>query len=203
MSKKYSFSQFLTQRIELIGDNDSVSTTEIDKINIPMIQRDYAQGRLANSSEEDKEKLAGFEENYRLMQTTLEYLSKAKNSLALKYTAPTMEGFKKYSACFDSEDSENFKIDTNLNLTKNEEGMQRRIGELSLGLREVTDFCLRLALVDAMYDKEKPFVILDDPFVNFDEKNLEGAKKVLNMISKDSQVLYFTCHDSRKIKEEP
>ena len=100
-------------------------------------------------------------------------------------------------------DSENFKIATNLNLTKTEEGMQRRIGELSLGLREVTDFCLRLALVDAMYDKEKPFVILDDPFVNFDEKNLEGAKKVLNMISKESQVLYFTCHDSRKIKEEP
>ncbi|MCR4648450.1 MAG: hypothetical protein K5776_05155 [Lachnospiraceae bacterium] len=182
---------------ELAGEKDNLSSFR-KRLEIQQEERDRLIA-LGVSIEEDKEKLAGFEENYKLMQTTLEYLGRAKNSLALKYTAPTMEGFKKYSACFEGEDPENFKIDTNLNLTKTEEGMQRRIGELSLGLREVTDFCLRLALADAMYDKEKPFLILDDPFVNFDEKNLEGAKKVLNMISNESQVLYFTCHDSRKL----
>lgn len=57
MSPKYSFSQFLTQRIDLISDNDSVSTTVVDKINIPMIQRDYAQGRLANTAGADDEEL--------------------------------------------------------------------------------------------------------------------------------------------------
>ena len=48
-----------------------------------------------------------------------------------------------------------------------------------------------------MYQKEKPFVILDDPFVNYDESNLKGAMKVLEKISADYQIIYFTCHESR------
>ena len=147
--------------------------------------------------DEDKEKLSEYEKDYDLMQKTLEFLTKAKNELSLKYTGPTMEGFKKYSEYFEEEDTDSFRIDTDLNLTKTEEGMQRRISDLSLGLQEVTDFCLRLALIDAMYQKEKPFVILDDPFVNYDENNLSGAMKVLDRISEEYQIIYFTCHESR------
>ncbi len=153
--------------------------------------------------EEDKERLARYEKDYALMEKTLEFLSRAKNELSLKYTGPTMEGFKKYCSFFAKEDSESFRIDTDLNLTKTEEGMQRRISDLSLGLKEVTDFCLRLALIDAMYGKEKPFVILDDPFSDYDESNLSGAMKVLEEISKDYQIIYFTCHESRRAKNNP
>ena len=149
--------------------------------------------------EEDKETLDQYKKDYDLMVKTLEYLGKAKNALSQKYTGPTMEGFKKYSAYFAEEDTDAFRIDTNLTLTKTEEGMQRRISDLSLGLKEVTDFCLRLALIDAMYQKEKPFVILDDPFVNYDESNLADAMKVLDRISGEYQIIYFTCHESRKL----
>ena len=45
MAKKYSFKQFLTEEVELISNDGSVSRVKIDKISIPMIQRDYAQGR--------------------------------------------------------------------------------------------------------------------------------------------------------------
>ena len=159
-------------------------------------ERDSLLG-LGVKIDEDKEKLAEYEKDYALMQKTLEFLTKAKNELSLKYTGPTMEGFKKYSEYFEEEDTDSFRIDTDLNLTKTEEGMQRRISDLSLGLQEVTDFCLRLALIDAMYQKEKPFVILDDPFVNYDESNLSGAMKVLDRISGDYQIIYFTCHESR------
>ena len=152
---------------------------------------------LSEEIEYDEELLSKYEKDYELMGKTLEYLTKAKNALSLKYTGPTMEGFKKYSSLFEESDSENFRIDTDLNLTKTEEGMQRRIADLSLGLREVTDFCLRLALIDAMYEKEKPFVIMDDPFVNFDERNLKDAIKTLKKISENMQILYFTCHESR------
>ncbi|MCR5847732.1 MAG: AAA family ATPase [Lachnospiraceae bacterium] len=153
---------------------------------------------LAAQLEEEKETLKKHENDYRLMKKAFEYLGKAKNELALKYTGPTMEGFKKYCSFFGEEDSETFNIDTNLNLTKTEEGMQRRISDLSLGLKEVTDFCLRMGLIDAMYDREKPFIILDDPFVNYDSSNLSGASNILKKIAADYQILYFTCHESRK-----
>ena len=51
--------------------------------------------------------------------------------------------------------------------------------------------------IDAMYDMEKPFLIFDDPFVNLDEKRLEGAMGFLEKISHDYQIIYFSCHESR------
>ena len=45
MAQKYSFRQFLTGEVELIGNDGEASRVKIDKISIPMIQRDYAQGR--------------------------------------------------------------------------------------------------------------------------------------------------------------
>ena len=159
-------------------------------------ERDYLVN-LNIQTEEDKETLAVYEKDYNLMELSLEYLGRAKNALAQKYTGPTMEGFKKYCSFFKEENVEDFKIDTNLSLTKTEEGMQRRINDLSLGLKDVTDFCLRMGLIDAMYEKEKPFIILDDPFVNYDSVNLLGATDALNKIADEYQILYFTCHESR------
>ncbi len=57
MIQKYSFRDFLTQEVELINNNDVQSSTKIDVIEIPMIQRDYAQGRLSISSREKQKRL--------------------------------------------------------------------------------------------------------------------------------------------------
>ena len=51
-----------------------------------------------------------------------------------------------------------------------------------------------MALLDSMYEGEKPFIIMDDSFVNLDDTNLVGAKKFLDEISKEYQVIYLTCH---------
>ena len=49
MVKKYSFKEFLTENVELINSDDSTSNAKIDRITMPMIQRDYAQGRKTHS----------------------------------------------------------------------------------------------------------------------------------------------------------
>ena len=61
---------------------------------------------------------------------------------------------------------------------------------------------MRLALVDAMYGEEKPFLILDDPFVNLDQEKVTAGNELLNEVSKEYQVIYFTCHDSRNPKQK-
>ena len=69
--------------------------------------------------------------------------------------------------------------------------------------RKVKKYCdhsdhgMRLALVEAMYEEQKPFLILDDPFVNLDENRTKGAMRFLTEIAKEYQVIYFTCHGSR------
>ena len=57
MIQKYSFKDFLTKQIELISNGDIQSLTKIDVIEIPMIQRDYAQGRLRFSNKENLNRL--------------------------------------------------------------------------------------------------------------------------------------------------
>ena len=59
--------------------------------------------------------------------------------------------------------------------------------------------CMRFALVDAMYGGEKPFLVLDDPFVNLDEDKVKQGMEILKEAVTDYQILYFTCHRSRTI----
>ena len=65
------------------------------------------------------------------------------------------------------------------------------------GLADMLGLCIRVALLDTMYTKEKPFIVMDDPFSNMDEAKINGGKKFLDEISKEYQVIYLTCHKSR------
>ena len=52
-----------------------------------------------------------------------------------------------------------------------------------------------------MYPEEKPFLVLDDPFVNLDDDKLARGKALLIALEKEYQAIYFTCHESREYKE--
>ena len=93
--------------------------------------------------------------------------------------------------------SENWMIDANINLRIKEKGELRDIHCLSAGYQDLIGVCMRLALVDAMYQEEKPFLILDDPFVNLDQEKVAAGNKMLTEVAKDYQIIYFTCHSSR------
>ena len=86
-----------------------------------------------------------------------------------------------------------------LSLTVNREGMGRAANQFSEGQRSVMDVCLRLSLIDAMFEKEKPFIVLDDSFSALDEENFTKAAELIKSISDEIQIVYFTCHGSRKI----
>ena len=68
----------------------------------------------------------------------------------------------------------------------------------SSGYRALVGICRRMALIEAMYRRERPFLILDDPFALLDGEKLAGAMKLLRTAEEEGyQILYFTCHESR------
>ncbi len=79
-----------------------------------------------------------------------------------------------------------------------EQGMPRDTAFLSAGYQDMIGICMRMALIDAMYKDEKPFVIFDDPFVNLDGEKTGAALRLLEEIAKEYQVVYFTCNESRR-----
>ena len=135
---------------------------------------------------------------YELLGTTKKLLEEARSSFTAKYTEPVMAGFRKYYRILTGTECDNYQMDANTKLQVIAGNMPRDIGYLSLGNRDLIGICMRMALVEAMYDTTRPFLILDDPFVNLDENRTKGAQRFLAEIAKEYQVIYFTCHGSRE-----
>ena len=96
---------------------------------------------------------------------------------------------EKFAALLDKQDARVQKM--------KEQGELRDTRWLSAGYQDLLGVCMRLAVADAMYKEEKPFLILDDPFVNLDKEKVAAGNQLLLEVAKEYQVIYFTCHDSR------
>ena len=142
--------------------------------------------------------LAEYTERYKILEKTLKYLKAAQNEFSSRYLKKMNEGFAKYATLFREGVFEQSALDVKLSVKSEEGGIKRDIGYYSVGLRETMELCTRFALIEALYEKEEPFVVLDDPFVNLGEKSLDGSKKVLMQIAERYQLIYFTCHPSRQ-----
>lgn len=187
----------ISERLENINkaiNSYNTSLNELREKRDDISEKEEELSLLNEKVSEDKKK-------YKLIKATKEYLEKAKNSLTSKYMNPILGAFKKYYALINETEGEEFNIDADINITVSERGMQRKTELLSAGMRDLVNLCLRMALIDAMYKGEKPFIILDDAFVNLDNKRVDGGIRFLEEISKDYQILYFTCHNSRNIKK--
>lgn len=153
---------------------------------------------------EEKEELKALEETiseklYKLdlVKKTGEFLEKAKENLTTRFMEPILTGFSKYYSILTGEESSKFYLDANMNITREEMGKQRSSEALSTGYRDLIGLCMRIAILDAMYEAQKPTLILDDPFVNLDDNKLKGAKRLLEEVKKNYQIIYFTCQENR------
>ena len=162
-----------------------------------------SEQRDAISSDEEllelkRSELTVEEQKFDLLIKTKEFLGKAKISFTQKYMGPITKGFNKYYKILTGKEENSYHIDANSNLTVEDKGMQRDNRFMSTGCRDLSGICMRMAFIEAMYGKEKPFVVFDDPFVNLDKNKTTRGMEFLREISKDYQVIYFTCHESRK-----
>lgn len=129
-----------------------------------------------------------------------EHLKAAKERLTAKYLGKMRTAFNSYVESITEENASAFALDTDFSLNKTEKGLTNKILAYSLGTQEIYSLITRLALVDALYENNKPFIILDDPFCHFDDKRCRAALKAIEKISVDKQIIYLTCSDSRTPK---
>lgn len=154
---------------------------------------------------ERTEELRALEKRYALLDLTQQYLQRAKERFAKKYRKPLEEGFRYYyrlllgttDGSLPSEEVQSFRLDANLEIRFRQEGRERGIACLSEGYRDLLFLCRRFAVIDSMYRAEKPFLILDDPFVNLDDDKMNGAMDFLQQCAGRYQILYLTCSESR------
>jgi DNA repair exonuclease SbcCD ATPase subunit len=139
-----------------------------------------------------------YEEQYELIEAAKNYLEAAKSNLAVSYVKTMEEKFGGYLQEFLADEFSKYNISIDLDIQIECEGEKRQLDYFSTGYKDIIDICMRFSLVDALFPEEKPFLILDDPFVNLDNEKLPLAKKILDQISAKYQVLHMICHDVRK-----
>ena len=133
------------------------------------------------------------------MADPMNYLKEANNSLLAKYVKPMKDGIKKYLDML-SPDIKDFEVDIDFDFSIIEGGSSKELEFLSNGYKHLISLCMRLSLIDCLFIKENPFIVLDDPFSSLDDDKLDLSLKLIKMLAKERQVIYFTCHDSRIIK---
>lgn len=135
---------------------------------------------------------------YGVVTLTQEYLQRAKEQFTARYMEPLSNAFRKYYRLLAGIEEDDWMIDANISVRRKEQGALRETKWLSAGYQDLLGICMRLALVDAMYQEEKPFLVLDDPFVNLDEEKTAHGMELLKKVAEEYQTIYFTCHQSRQ-----
>lgn len=132
-----------------------------------------------------------------LADLTMDYLTRAKDTLANSYVGSVEQGFVHYANALLGEKIGRVMLDRELHLFIDEQGAARDPASFSAGTIDGVMLCMRLALVDALFQKEQPFLLLDDPFVNLDDEGTSRALSLLRSLARERQIIYLTCNTSR------
>ena len=136
-------------------------------------------------------------EQYDTCAKTLSYLEEARNLFTSRYMNPFLRSFRRYYSMLTGESADSVRTDADLGIMILDQGLPRDPALMSEGTRDMISLCRRMAMIDAMYPGEKPFLVLDDPFSNLDDERIKGGMRFLHDASLEYQILYLTCHGSR------
>lgn len=151
--------------------------------------------------EADKETLARLTDRYFVLKETLATINLAEQNLKDRYVLPVKSKFIRYAEPLERALGEKISMDQDFNLSFERGGENRSDKHLSAGQRCICALCFRLALLDNMFEKEQPFIIMDDPFVSLDADHMKKTARLIRELAQDKQIIYFSCHESRKIAD--
>lgn len=146
-----------------------------------------------------EENLKIYKRRYYVLSETEKMIKQADQNLKDMYVAPVKNIFLKYADVIEETLGEKITIDQDFNVMFEHSGEIHSEKHFSSGLRSICALCMRLAFVENMYGEEKPFIVMDDPFVFLDQKHMQKTMTVIKELAKDNQIIYFCCHDSRLI----
>lgn len=136
-----------------------------------------------------------------ILDKTVEFLTNARESLSMSYLGDVKKHFSEYVKQLSDETDDTFFINQELEVSLERRGVARELGFFSAGYSDIVMLCMRFALVDALFPDTKPFIILDDPFINLDDSNTKKATDLLKRLGEDRQIIYLVCNSSRSIEQ--
>ena len=142
-----------------------------------------------------EEKISELTTKYNALKLAIETLTYSCNELKNSIAPRLSESVGNMFQMMTGGKYENLLSDKNLELEINEDTIKRKIESFSAGTRDAAYLCLRMALLDLLFEEEMPPFICDESFSNLDSRRLENLLKVLIAMSRKTQIFIFTCHE--------
>lgn len=186
----------LNQEIDQLQDDLSNMKEKKAILKGRLERQDISVGELESQLDEADEKLKEYEYKKEVMEIAVQSMKEAQqifSSLYAPYIAKELGEMMneltqgKYDHASVSHD---FEILLNDSLQSEKMGTVK----LSKGAEELAWFALRMVLSKYAYEDDLPPLILDDPFVNLDDKRCEAVIRLLSKMSGERQIILFTCH---------
>ena len=153
-----------------------------------------AYGALAAERQALQDTLATQNANYNAIVLAEKYMMQARENLSSRYLDKMQSAFVSRMQQMGGEDKK-FTMDTDFGIMLMEKGKSRSVEYLSSGWRDMVGFCLRLCLADGLFEQQKPCLVLDDPFVYLDHERAEAARRLLDALAEEYQIIYLTCRE--------
>lgn len=192
---------------EVLEQQERLVQTRLDELEQELLQARAQRRSLQASVEcipEWEDRLTALEDDLReaerkcdLTDRTMALLEKAKDALANSYMDKIEQGFRNYTQQLCPRQLGSVMVDKDLQPHIDVQGAAREVESFSAGLADSILLCMRLALVDALFGEETPFLILDDPFVNLDDEHTRRALAMLQEMAETHQILYLVCNTGR------
>lgn len=138
------------------------------------------------------------EEKIDLIDRTIGYLTKARENVSSRFVGDINNDFASLLDNFNI-DKERFVVDSKWNVLENSIVGLKSFEFSSQGYKDIISLCQRLILIRKIFKGERPVIILDDIFVNLDDKMLKLAKDLIKSISAQYQIVYICCNERSKI----
>ena len=154
---------------------------------------------LTAQIERAREQLRVSKANYDTIVHTLSLLEDSKAALSTRYLDGMQDSFADFLAMLVGDEAPESMMDDGFEVRMNGGGQTRTMESFSRGWRDAVQFCIRLSLTEALFAEgsEKPFLLLDDPFVNLDDARMAAARRMLNQLAEKYQIVYMICHKDR------
>ncbi len=150
---------------------------------------------LKSSLNEKQERAAALEKELAAYQLALDALGEAHLKMTHLYAPMLADRTAAFFAATTGDTTRRVVVDVGGTVKVEEREVARKLPYYSVGTADAVYISLRLALIDMLYAKEKPTLVFDDSFANFDEARAGEMLKLLGKLSQKTQILYFTCRD--------
>lgn len=177
----------LTLRTKTLVERE-IDSMEEEIGKIPQIER---------SIEELREQIDIYSHKLTVVQSVLHYLSAAEKARMEKFVEPVKTSYTKLVGDIESSLGEDVRMDYDYSMKIGKDAVDPR--RLSDGQKACMNLCLRLSILKH-FAGDSPFLILDDPLMEMDEKHILKTANLLKSLSESVQIIYFSCHGSRKLE---